>query len=226
LDDLLPNSIHQINTAGMYRMTPQSESSIKDDFAASIASTDASLLRMQTLGNASPGSQLPSDSHFASFNNPSDLPMFDHKVFTTLINDLNFNISILDAVPKCPPFNPPHIPKSLSLWLLTLMTHHPSNILKSLSLWLLTLMIHHLPNIPKSLSLQLLTLTMHLPNILKSLSLWLFVLMMHYLTNIPKLLSLQLLMPMSKIWEHSTNLMVLALTQMLKVCGMQKHQLH
>jgi hypothetical protein len=189
--------------------------------------------------------QLPSDSHFASFNNPSDLPMFDHKVFTALINDPNFNISILDAVPKCPPFNPPHIPKSLSLWLLTLMTHHPSNILKSLSLWLLTLMIHHpsnipkslspwllalmiyhLPNIPKSLSLQLLALTMHLPNILKSLSLQLFMLMMHYLTNIPKLLSLQLLVPMSKMWEHSTNLMVLVLTQMLKVCGMQKHQLH
>ncbi|KAG1796192.1 hypothetical protein EV424DRAFT_1547139 [Suillus variegatus] len=103
LDDLLPNSAHRINTAGMYRMTPQSESSIEDDFAAGITSTDASLPRMQTLGNASPGSQLPSDSHFASFNNPSDLPVFDHEVFTALINDPNFNISILDAVPKRPP---------------------------------------------------------------------------------------------------------------------------
>ncbi|KAG2038606.1 hypothetical protein BDR03DRAFT_1009596 [Suillus americanus] len=58
LDDLLPNSAHQINTAGMYQMTPQSESSIEDNFATSIASTDASLPHMQTLGNASPGSQL------------------------------------------------------------------------------------------------------------------------------------------------------------------------
>ncbi|KAG2037618.1 hypothetical protein BDR03DRAFT_1010465 [Suillus americanus] len=76
LDDLPPNSAHRINTAGMYQMTPQSESSIEDDFAAGIASTDASLPHMQTLGNASPGSQLPSDFHFASFNNPSDLPHF------------------------------------------------------------------------------------------------------------------------------------------------------
>ncbi|KAG1806128.1 uncharacterized protein BJ212DRAFT_1303780 [Suillus subaureus] len=103
LDDLLPNSIHRINTVGMYQMTPQSESSIKDNFAASIASTDASLPHMQTLGNASPGSQLPSDSKFASFNNSSNLPVFDHEVFTALINDPNFNISILDAVPERPP---------------------------------------------------------------------------------------------------------------------------
>ncbi|KAG1783152.1 hypothetical protein EV702DRAFT_1040894 [Suillus placidus] len=34
LDDLLPNSTHQINTVGMYRMTPQSESFIEDEFGA------------------------------------------------------------------------------------------------------------------------------------------------------------------------------------------------
>ncbi|KAG1894683.1 uncharacterized protein F5891DRAFT_1061675 [Suillus fuscotomentosus] len=59
LDDLLPNSAHRINTAGMYRMTPQSESSIEDDFGAAIASTDASLPCAQILGDASSGSQLP-----------------------------------------------------------------------------------------------------------------------------------------------------------------------
>ncbi|KAG1881239.1 hypothetical protein F4604DRAFT_1922245 [Suillus subluteus] len=108
LDDLLPNSAHRINTAGMYRMTPQSESSIEDDFGAAIASTDASLPCARVLGDASSGSQLPSDSHLASFNNPPNLPVFDHEVFTALINDPNFNISILDALPEAPPlqFNP------------------------------------------------------------------------------------------------------------------------
>ncbi|KAG1904047.1 uncharacterized protein F5891DRAFT_1276182 [Suillus fuscotomentosus] len=103
LDDLLPNSAHRINTAGMYRMTPQSESSIEDDFGAAIASTDASLPCAQILGDASSGSQLPSDSHLASFNNPPNLPVFDHEVFTALINDPDFNISILDALPDAPP---------------------------------------------------------------------------------------------------------------------------
>ncbi|KAG1797298.1 hypothetical protein EV424DRAFT_1352801 [Suillus variegatus] len=93
---------------GMYRMTPQSESSIEDDFGAAIASTDASLPCARVLGDASSGSQLPSDSHLASFNNPPNLPVFDHEVFTALINDPNFNISILDALPEAPPlqFNP------------------------------------------------------------------------------------------------------------------------
>ncbi|KAG1793355.1 uncharacterized protein HD556DRAFT_1308778 [Suillus plorans] len=54
LDDLLPNSAHQINTAGMYRMTPQSESSIEDDFGAAIASTDASLPSFWTLSPKPP----------------------------------------------------------------------------------------------------------------------------------------------------------------------------
>ncbi|KAG1823939.1 uncharacterized protein BJ212DRAFT_1534062 [Suillus subaureus] len=102
LDDLLPNSIHQINTAGMYQMTPQSESSI-NNFGATIASIDASLPCAQILGDASSGSQLPSDSHLASFNNPPNLPVFDHKVFTALINDPDFNINILDALPEAPP---------------------------------------------------------------------------------------------------------------------------
>ncbi|KIK45930.1 hypothetical protein CY34DRAFT_10100 [Suillus luteus UH-Slu-Lm8-n1] len=102
-DNLLPNSAHQINTAGMYRMTPQSESSIEDDFGTAIASIDASLPCAQILGDASSGSQLPSDSHLASFNNPPNLPVFGHKAFTALINDPNFNISILDALPEGPP---------------------------------------------------------------------------------------------------------------------------
>ncbi|KAG1740074.1 hypothetical protein EDD22DRAFT_959249 [Suillus occidentalis] len=95
-DNLLPNSAHRINTAGMYWMTPQSESSIKDNFGATIASIDASL-------DASSGSQLPNDSHLASFNDPPDLPIFGHEAFTALINDPNFNISILDALPEGPP---------------------------------------------------------------------------------------------------------------------------
>ncbi|KAG1800843.1 uncharacterized protein HD556DRAFT_1304834 [Suillus plorans] len=216
LDDLLPNSAHRINTAGMYWMTPQSESSIEDDFGAAIASTDASLPCARVLGDASSGSQLPSDSHLASFNNPPNLPVFDHEVFTALINDLNFNISILDALPEAPPFNSIHILKSLSLQLLALMMHHLHNILKFLSLRLLALMIHHPSNIPKSSSLQLLALMMrlltpmmhHLLNIPKSLSLQLRLLtpMMHHLLNIPKSLSLQLLWLLPLMMHHLPNI--------------------
>ncbi|KAG1726715.1 uncharacterized protein EDB91DRAFT_1350471 [Suillus paluster] len=47
-----------------------------------------------------PGLQLPSDSHFNSFNNhDADPSAFDHDAFIALINDLNFNISILDNPP-------------------------------------------------------------------------------------------------------------------------------
>ncbi|KAG2103749.1 uncharacterized protein F5147DRAFT_775876 [Suillus discolor] len=86
-----------INTTSMYRMTPQSESSIGNDFGA--ASSDASLTS---------GVQLTSDSHFTSFNNHdlsgANLSVFDYNMFTTVINDPSFYIRILDF----PPLNACH----------------------------------------------------------------------------------------------------------------------
>ncbi|KAG1845346.1 hypothetical protein F4604DRAFT_1688760 [Suillus subluteus] len=91
-DDLLPNIAHPISTSSMYRMTPQSESSVEnlgDPYMP--LSRDASLM---------PGLQLPSDSHFNSFNNhDADPSVFDHDTFIALINNLNFDISILDNPP-------------------------------------------------------------------------------------------------------------------------------
>ncbi|KAG2105067.1 uncharacterized protein F5147DRAFT_775389 [Suillus discolor] len=78
-------------------MTPQSESSVGNDFGA--ASSDASL---------TPGVQLTSDSHFTSFNNHdlsgTDTSAFDYNMFTTVINDPSFDIWILDF----PPLNACH----------------------------------------------------------------------------------------------------------------------
>ncbi|KAG1845841.1 hypothetical protein F4604DRAFT_1688606 [Suillus subluteus] len=119
-DLLLPNT-HQFSTAGMYRMTQSESSDIEDDFDTTIASTDASLPCVQLSddaslphaqlpGDASPGFRFPSNSHFNDFNvhdlSDADPSVFDHDVFASLINDPNFDISILDAPLDFPPLNP------------------------------------------------------------------------------------------------------------------------